>query len=231
MYVRENFIEMLNSLNTEILKMGTLVEEAIAKSVNALVNFDIKLAEEVINEDARINKAEVEIEDLCIRIIATNQPVASDLRNIITCMKVASQLERMGDHAVHVAKNAIRLKDTRKTGFLAHIPKEGKIIIEMIHDALTAFIKQDAEKAVTIAERDREIDMLHYQSMQEILDHMDRTPSAIKDGIGYLFTDHFFERLGDHVTNICEWIVYNKTCEHRELKSKECVWHQEFSPE
>jgi phosphate transport system protein len=221
------FDRMIGDLNTEIIRMGTLVEEAIRKSVIALVNCNLDLAEEIINGDGHINGMETMIEDFCIRIIATRQPVAGHLRNIITCMKIASQLERMGDHTVHAAKNTIRLKECRKTGFLAHIPRTGEILVGMVHDALTAFIEKDVAKAVEVAGRDIEIDRLHYKSAGEIFASITEDPLTIREGIGYLFTDHFFERIGDLITNICEWIVYNGTSEHRELKSKESAWHRE----
>ncbi|MBN1409561.1 MAG: phosphate signaling complex protein PhoU [Spirochaetales bacterium] len=227
MNMRADFDEMIRDLNAEILKMGTLVEEAIQKVVIALTNCDLSLAEEIINGDTHINGMEIMIEDFCIRIIATKQPVAGDLRNIITCMKIASQLERMADHAVHIAKNVVRLKECKTTSLLAHIPRTGEILVDMVHDVLTAFINQDADKAMEIAGRDKEIDDLHYKSMSEIISCMIGEQETVADGIGYLFTDYFFERLGDHVTNICEWIVYNKTCEHRELKSKDFIWHRE----
>lgn len=214
---RQHFSESLKLLNQELLKMGTLVEEAIRKAVTCLIDQDLDLAKKVIEEDEAVNQMEIDIEDRCTILIATEQPVAGDLRHIITALKIVTQLERMGDHAVHIAKAAIRLSEEIYMKPLIDIPRMSEIVIKMIHDVLTAFINSDAELATEVAKKDASIDKLHHQVMTEIWSYIKADPSYVKQSTNFLFISRFLERLGDHVTNISEWIVYNNTGKHVEL--------------
>ena len=214
---RQHFGESLKILNQELLKMGTLVEEAIRRSVTCLIDQDTELAKKIIDEDDAVNEMEIAIEDRCTILIATEQPVASDLRHIITALKIVTQLERMGDHAVHIAKAAIRLSEEVYMKPLIDIPRMSEIVVKMIHDVLTAFINNDAELAIEVAKMDASIDKLHHQVMTEIWGYMKADPRYVKQSTSFLFISRFLERLGDHVTNISEWIVYNNTGKHVEL--------------
>jgi len=214
---RQHFSEELKALNQEVLKMGTLVEEAIRKAIICLIDQDIELAKRIIDEDEGINEMEVSIEDRCTILIATEQPVASDLRHIITALKIVTQLERMGDHAAHIAKAAVRLSEEVYMKPLIDIPRMSEIVIKMIHDVLTAFINSDAELAIEVARMDASIDKLHHQVMTEIWGYMKADSRYVKQSTSFLFISRFLERLGDHVTNISEWIVYNNTGKHVEL--------------
>ncbi len=218
--IRQKFLDDLNEINQEVLKMGTLVEEAIRKSVQALKNRDTELANKVIQGDDAVNAMELNIQDKCIVLIATEQPVAGDLRGLITTLKIISQLERMGDHAVHIAKNALRLADETYMKKLIDIPRMGDCVIRMLHEVLTAFINADQQKAIEVAEMDDEMDELHDQVMRECLTYMMQDPTYIPQATTFLFVSRFLERLGDHVTNISEWICYNVTGEHPELNLK-----------
>ena len=217
MEIRQRFLESLHGINQEVLKMGTLVEEAIRKSMQALKNQDVDLANQVIEEDNVINQLELSIQDRCIVLIATEQPVAGDLRGLITIIKIVTQLERMGDHALHVANGAIRLADERYMKKLIDLPRMAECAIRMIHEVLTAFMNNDEEKAMAVAGMDDEIDELHNQVMRECLTYMMEDPKNIPQATSFLFISRFLERLGDHVTNISEWICYNITGIHREL--------------
>lgn len=214
---REHFTERLDKVKQDILKMGTLVEESIRKSMRALVEKDIPLAEQVIQEDEAVNEMELSIQDDCVAIIATEQPVASDLRSIVTDIKVATQLERMGDHARHVARTTLELSDQKYMKKLIDLPRMADIVATMLHDVLTAYIKQDADEASEIAERDDQIDDLHDQVLREVMTYMMQDPANIAQAISLLFVARFLERLGDHVTNIAEWICYNVEGKHLEL--------------
>ena len=197
--------------------MGTLVEEAIRKSMQALKERDEELAKQVIEEDRAINEFELTIQDKCIVLIATEQPVAGDLRGLITIIKIVTQLERMGDHALHIAKGALRLVDEQYMKKLIDLPRMSECAITMIHEALTAFMDNDQVKAEAVAAMDDEIDELHQQVMRECLTYMMQDPKNIPQATSFLFISRFLERLGDHVTNISEWICYNITGKHREL--------------
>ncbi len=197
--------------------MGTLVEEAIGKSISCLIDQDIELAKKIVDDDEAINQKEIDIEDRCTILIATEQPVASDLRHIITALKIVTQLERMGDHAVHIAKAAIRLSEEVYMKPLIDIPKMSEIVIKMIHDVLTAFINSDADLAIETAKMDASLDKLHHDVMTEIWGYLKADSRYVKQSTSFLFISRFLERLGDHVTNISEWIVYSNTGRHVEL--------------
>ena len=217
MELRHNFAGSLEDVNQDILKMGVLVEESVRKAVRSLVNQDKDLAQTVIDDDEAVNKLEVDIEDKCTVIIATYQPVASDLRLLITGLKVVTQLERMGDHAVHIAKAAIQLAGEQYIKPLVDIPEMGEICITMTKDVITAYMERDAEKARETARADEQVDNLRDQVMRELITYMLENTDHISQALALIFVAHYLERFADHVTNISEWIVYNATGKHAEL--------------
>jgi len=217
MGTRQVFEEEMAALNQEILRMGVMVEEALHQAVESLVNKDGELARAVVDGDKAINQVEQEIEDRCIVLIAREQPVASDLRRLVTSLKIVTQLERMGDHALHVAKGTLRLLPEAYMKPLIDIPRMAEVGIKMIRDVLTAFLDNDAERAREVASRDRLVDELHNQVMREVFTYMMENAKNIPQSISLLFISRFLERVGDHVTNICEWVVYSATGERVEL--------------
>jgi len=217
MGTRQVFGEELGALHQDILRMGVMVEEALRRAVESLVHKDGELAQAVVAGDAAINRKEQEIEDRCVVLIAREQPVATDLRKLVTSLKVVTQLERMGDHALHVAKGTLRLLPEAYMKPLIDIPRMAEIGIGMIRDALTACLDNDAEQAREVAQRDQQIDELHTQVMREVFTYMMENTSFISQSISLLFISRFLERIGDHVTNICEWVVYSATGERVEL--------------
>ena len=217
MGTRQGFEEEMNNVNQEILRMGVMVEEAVQRAVQSLVNRDEQLARAVVADDAAINRLEQEIEDRCVVLIAREQPVATDLRKLVTALKIVTQLERMGDHALHVAKGTLRILPEAYMKPLIDIPRMAELGIGMIRDVLTAFLDNDAQRAREVAQRDQQIDELHNQVMREVFTYMMQNPSYISQSISLLFISRFLERVGDHVTNICEWVVYSATGERVEL--------------
>lgn len=214
---RHHFTQALQEMYQSILRMGTLVEEALRKALTSVSTLDYKLAEQVITDDKRIDQAQLEVEDACAKLIATEQPVATNLREILVAIKIASDLERIGDHARHLARS---LDTFAHDAFQEVVPSMEKMTergISMLHDSLTAFVEQDPEKARTVAARDEEIDAMHRALYQRIVEIMRHEPELIEDATRLLFLNRFLERLGDHVTNVCEWIIYAKTSEHVEL--------------
>lgn len=214
---RKHFSEDLQDLYQELLKMGTLVEETIRKAISALKTQNSALAAEVLDDDDAVNCFEKDIQDRCIILLATEQPVASDLRSIVTAIKVATQLERIGDHAVHVAKSAILMADQRYLKPLIDIPRMGEICISMIHEILSALVENDPEQARAIAARDDEVDELNDQISRKMFNSMLKDPQVLNQGLELIFVSRFMERMGDHVTNIAELVVYNATGNHVEL--------------
>jgi len=214
---RQHFSAAIESINNELIKMGTLVEEAIRNSMQSLVEHDGDLAQQIIDGDEKVNDMELQIQDQLTLLIATEQPVARDLRHIITSLKVVTQIERMGDHAVHISKTTLRLKDEEYIKPLLDLPKMADIGITMLHDILTAFTEGDAEKAREVAARDDELDNINDQIWRELLTYMMQDPTCFHQATSFLFVSRWLERFGDHVTNISEWIVYDATGEHVEL--------------
>lgn len=197
--------------------MGTLVEEAMQSAMHALKTKDYELAGRTIDNDEKINQLELEIQDKLTVLIATEQPVARDLRHIVTSLKVVTQLERMGDHAVHIAKSAIRLKDEEYIKPLIDLPKMSEIGVQMLHEVLTAFAECDEKRAQQIAQMDDQIDNLNNQVWRELITYMMEDSKLIRQATSLLFVSRWLERFGDHVTNISEWIVYDATGTHTEL--------------
>lgn len=217
MQTRAGFHQAMDALKQEILAMGVRVEEALRKAIAGLVAQDLRAAGEVIADDEKINALETQIEDRCIALIATEQPVALDLRRIVTGMKIVTQLERMGDHARHIAKATVRLAGQRYIKPLVDIPRMGELCAGMVHDVLSAFVADDPGKARSAAAADAEVDALHKRVVGEVLDLMAAEPRNVPQGLELVLVSRFIERTADHVTNIAEWIVYCETGEHAEL--------------
>lgn len=208
MAVRNQFDEQLQNLHHQLLTMGMLVEEALHQAVQALVDKNVKLAQEVIDGDREINDAEMEIEKKCFTLIALQQPVGSDLRRIATTLKVSTDLERIADHAVSIAKTTVRLQGEVYAKPLIDIPKMGKLVQDMVRDALDAYIHMDKDKAQVIANRDDEVDAFYKEIFTDLIGLMMQDQSLINQATHLLLTAQYLERIGDYVTNICEWIVY-----------------------
>ena len=208
---RPIFEKKLEEINKTLLTMSVMVQEAIYKAVKSLTDKDTDLALEVVLDDQQINEYEVEIEKKCFELIALQQPVGKDLRRIATMLKVATDLERMADHAVSIAKTTIRLKNETYAKPLIDIPLMAEKVKEMVHEVLEAYIHLDQDKAINISKKDDELDELFGKIFVEITELMQKDPNIVKQGPYFLLVAQNLERIGDYVTNICEWIVYMTT--------------------
>jgi phosphate transport system protein len=215
---RKSFHTELKNLEKEMLKMGSFVGESISKSIDALINKDLKLADEVIEKDDIIDNYELNIEEKCTRLIALQQPVAIDLRKIIVISKLVTDLERIGDNASNIAYKVKEIGEEKLIKEMQDLPKMRDIAVKMLRDSLEAFVNMDIVKAKEIAARDEEIDNLDEQINLELLEVMKKNKETIKQGTSLLFISRFLERIGDHSTNICERTVYMKTGEWTELE-------------
>lgn len=215
--VRKLFDEELKSLYLDIIKMGSVVEKQIDDSITALVRQDADLASKVIDSDDIADDMETSIEERCVKLIAKQQPLAADLRRIFTSIKIVTDLERIADYAVDIAKITIRLKDEKYIKPLIDIPRMAEITQGMIKDSLDAYIKMDSKMAEEICARDDEVDALYRQVFSELLFLMMEDQSVIKQATQFLFISKYLERAADHVTNVCEWIVFLVTGEHKHL--------------
>lgn len=209
--LRKGLDENIEKLKNEMLLMGSKVEEAIDRSIKALKEQDVELAEEVMEEDDRIDEYELELEEMCTRLIATQQPVAKDLRTIIVISKLATDLERIGDHASNIANMVIRIGDEPLIKPLIDIPRMTDIVTRRLKKSLEAFVNLDVELAHKIAKEDEEVDVLDEQILRELLTFMMEDPKTIRQAMSLIFISRFLERIGDHATNICERVIYMAT--------------------
>jgi len=217
MQTRIHFLEELARLNHDVLAMGTRVEESLRKALEALRSQNVDLAQEVKASDELINALQLKIEDQAAVLIATQQPVARDLRELVTVFKVTDNLERAGDHAVHLAKAAIKLAGEPPFRQTDRLCKMAEIECGMIRGAVDAYLNQDADEARRGAAEDDSVDAEHKQLVAEVLELMRERPDQIGRVTRLLTTSGFLERLGDHMTNLCEAVVFMTEGRHVEL--------------
>lgn len=215
--MREHFLKEIEEINQQLFRMSVLVEENLQKAVKALKNQDTKLAKEVIESDAAVNALELAITDQCVLFIAREQPVATDLRWIVACLKAVSDIERIGDFAAQAAKRAKELADEKYIKPLIDIPKMLLLGADMLRDAVSSLVNGDTELARATAARDDEMDSLNKQVYRELLALMLEDKDNIKQGTRLLFLSRVLERMGDHAVNICGWALYAVNGEHSEL--------------
>ncbi|MDR0554554.1 MAG: phosphate signaling complex protein PhoU [Treponema sp.] len=219
MNTRMLFLEELNRLRHDILAMATRVEEDLGKALTALRSNDMELAGEVKASDAIVNAMQLQIEDKAAVLIATQQPVARDLRELVTIFKISGNLERAGDHTVHLAKAALKLSSEAPFRAAEHLERMAETGREMIRASIAAYLSQDAEAARRAAALDDRIDAEHKELTEAVLRLMKEHPELIKKSVRLLNTSGFLERLGDHMTNICEGIIYMTEGRHEELNN------------
>ena len=208
MEIRTSFHKKLREIQDDILIMGSMVSKAIARAIEALQNRDLKLAQQIINDDQKINNKRFEIEEKCVQLIATQQPMASDLRTIISVLNIITELERIGDYAEGNAKIAIMIGNEPPLKPLIDIPLMAEKTIDMLNRSLDAFIKRDAESAKAIIAKDDYIDNLYDQVFRELLTFMAEDPKTITRATRLVWVAHNLERSADRVTNICERIIF-----------------------
>ena len=208
MEIRTGFHKKLREIQDDILVMGSMVSKATARAIEALQNRDLKLAQQIINDDQKINNKRFEIEEKCVQLIATQQPMASDLRTIISVLNIITELERIGDYAEGNAKIAIMIGNEPPLKPLIDIPLMAEKTIDMLNRSLDAFIKPDAESAKAIIAEDDYIDNLYDQVFRELLTFMAEDPKTITRATRLVWVAHNLERSADRVTNICERIIF-----------------------
>lgn len=206
--VREAFQEDMKKLEQQLVAMGEMVTKAVNRSVAALISRNVDQAKQIMRDDFLINRKRWDIEEECINLIATQQPVATDLREIIALLNIITDLERMGDHAEGIAKIVIMLGDEPLVKPLIDIPRMAEKTTDMIKRSLEAFVKRDAKIARAICNEDDEVDRLYDQVYGELLAFMIEDPTAITRATYLIWTAHNLERIADRVTNICERIVF-----------------------
>lgn len=217
MEIRTQFHKRLRQIQDEILTMGSMVNKATLRSIEALKNRDLELARQIIAEDGRINHKRFEIEERCVELIATQQPMASDLRVIVAVLNIITELERIGDHAEGIARIAIMIGDEPPLKPLIDIPRMAEQTVDMLRRSLDAFINRDAETARKICAEDDTIDHLYDQVFRELLTFMAEDPKTITRATRLIWVAHNLERSADRVTNICERVVFVVTGKMEEI--------------
>ncbi len=206
--------EKLSKLHNKLNRMAELVLDAVNESVDSLVDKDVGKAKQIKKQDKKINKIRWEIEEDCINLIATQQPVASDLRELISLLNIITELERIGDYAAGISKLTILIGDEKHVKSLIDIPRMKEIAVDMIENSMKAYINKDANSARLIHSQDDDIDNLYNQIQRELVTYMIEKPSYITQSTYLIWVAHNLERVGDRVTNICERIIYLATGEH-----------------
>ena len=219
--IRKTFESEIQQVKDEVLLLGSMVEHAIISSVEALKKRDIKASEKIISEDKEVNKKRFAIENQLMILIATQQPMAHDLRLLASTMEIISELERMGDYAKGIANINLRMGEQPLLKPLIDIPRMAQKGVDMLHRALTAFVNEDVEAAKAIPIEDDEVDALYNQIYRELMMFIIQDPKSIERANWLLWVGHNLERVADRVTNICERTVFIVTGEMSEIKNSD----------
>jgi len=218
---RETLDRRIRQLQDEVLLLGSMVEQATLEAVDALKRRDVKAAERVYQGDHQINTKRYEIESACMTLIATQQPMARDMRILASTLEIATELERMGDYAKGIARICVLIAGETPIKPLLNIPFMAKTTTDMLHRAISAFISGDADLAREIPKEDDLVDDLYNQVNRELISYMIADPKTIDRANYLLWVAHNLERMADRVTNICERTIYIVTGELKELKDSD----------
>ncbi len=217
METRTAFHKKLREIQDDILAMGSMVGKAVLRSIEALKNRDMQLAQQIIADDRKINQKRFEIEEKCVELIATQQPMASDLRIILAVLNIIAEVERIGDYAEGIAKIAVMIGNEPPLKPLIDIPRMADQTVDMLRRSLDAFVNRDAEAAKKISTEDDTIDQLYDQVFRELLVFMAEDPKTITRATRLIWVAHNLERAADRITNICERVVYVVTGKMEEI--------------
>lgn len=216
-HIREAFDQALRALEEDLLRMGSLAGDLIHRAVEALKARDIEAAEAVIAEDDVVDRMHLDIEDRVVKLLATQQPMASDLRVLTSALAISIDLERLADHAEGISKATKRLAHQPPVKPLVDIPYMERLVQEMLRDALQAFVRRDPALAEALAAKDDLVDALRSQVFRELITYMMEDPRTISRALDLVLVAQHLERAGDHITNIAERVIYMVTGEMREL--------------
>lgn len=216
--MRNRFDRQLVQLNNELIEMGGMIEKAISDTVKALVNQDIELASNVIEYDEEIDHQEREIEQLCLKLLLQRQPVAKDLRLISAALKMITDMERIGDHATDISEITIELSKESYIKKLDHIQQMAKETMVMLVQSVEAFVNKDMDKARAVIVHDDVVDDLFNKVKAELIAMIHEDVNAGEQASDLLMAAKYFERIGDHATNISEWVIFSITGQHPDDK-------------
>ena len=208
-HISKRFDQELEDIRNTVLSMGGLVETQVRDGIRCLIESDSKLAARVVETDHRVNRMEVDIDDQCVQILARRQPAASDLRLVVAIIKTITDLERIGDQAEKLGKMQLELEDIGvSSATYARLEHLGELVSEVLHRALDAFARMNVEDALATIERDIKVDDVFEGITRELITHMMEDPRTIKSALRISWSARALERIGDHATNICEYVVF-----------------------
>lgn len=216
--MRSGFHEKLAQLNDNLIEMGTLIEHAIAKATKALLDHNVDAAQEIIDNDDIIDEKEKEIESLCLKLILKQQPVASDLRQISTALKIITDMERIGDHAADISELCIYLDEGDILIKLKRIPQMAQATIKMVTDSIDAFVNKDLELAQSVISYDDVVDDFFAMIKKELIEIVHEDVVLGEQAFDLLQIAKYYERIGDHAVNIAEWVIFFITGKHRNMQ-------------
>ena len=212
--MRIHFDEQLDQLNKEIINMGSLIDQAIGMAVEALIKQDVDKAKKAMEFDEEVDHQEKVIETLCLKLLLQQQPVAKDLRIISAALKMITDMERIGDHASDISDLAIQLSGLPHIEQLTHIEQMAKETMVMLIQGLEAYVERNYEKAEEVIAHDDIIDDLFAKVKQELIDIIQKNSDCAGPAADLLMVAKYFERIGDHATNIAEWVIFSITGKH-----------------
>jgi phosphate transport system protein len=219
MTTRSNFDSNLKQLKEMLIDMSRKTENSLKESMNALITQDIEEAKKVINSDNIIDDLEHDINNKAIILIAKESPVARDLRKIIVALKISSEVERIADNAVNIAKSTLQIGDEKHIKEIIDIPRMMNIALEMLSDSLTAFLTEDVELAKSCAKKDDKVDEMYGKLVHELMGYVQQNPMQMNQIVQLAFVCRYIERVADHSTNIAEHVIYLVTGKQIDLNS------------
>lgn len=221
---RETLDRAIEELLNEVLVQGSMVEKALKESVAALINRDVDAGKIIYDQDRQINKKHFEIEESVITVIATQQPMARDLRLLTAILEVTTELERMGDYAKGIARITVRLGQESLLKPISEITPMAEVCVDLLHRAVQAFVEKDAEAARVIPKEDDKVDAYYNRIYRDLMTQMIADPSTVDQANHLLWVAHNLERVADRVTNVCERIVFVVTGELLEMDRTDDEW-------
>lgn len=207
--MRKRFDEQLEELNQQMLQMGTMVEDSIQKAIEALLKQDIELAQQIMESDTLVDQKQKEIENICFTLLMQQQPVASDLRIISSALKMVTDMERIGDHAADISEMTLHLAHEPYIKNLEYISRMASETMWMLIQSIEAYVEKDTKKAQGVIAHDDIVDDLFAQTKQELIDLIHKDKNNGEQATDLLMVAKYFERIGDHATNLAEWVIFS----------------------
>lgn len=217
--MRNSFDMQLRKLNNELIEMGSLIETAIARAYKGLINQNIEIAKENVEFDREIDQKEKEVENICLKLLLQQQPVASDLRLISSAIKMITDMERIGDQAADISELTILMSKTQYIKRLDHIEQMAKATIEMLTTSVDAFVKRDLELARSVFARDDIVDNLFVTIKNDLIELIREDVNNGEQAIDLIMVAKYFERIGDHAVNLADWVIFSIVGHHEEHDS------------